>query len=310
MRIRLLIGAVLGVAFIALGALVGSVVGTRSIAAQTSTTPQTQASPTPGAPNNPSNGNPLPSAPWMGRGFDKGMGMRGPDEFGAFGGPGGFAGPGMRGHGPGGPRGGAGLTADSVSREISNTANLIKLVRDDLAYANGKMDTANLTKWVNGADTLLNNARTAASASQLEKAAGYAHAAAGLAMAADGQMAYTLGADKLPSYNQRPMHRMPNPANQTAPTQAQASRVLARTYEELVMKAALVKGNSEASGYLTDAQNAYKDAYSAYQAGKYADALSKARLAGELSGVAAQIVHAASAPNSPDTPVTVPAPNF
>src|SRR5439155_744537 len=142
--------------------------------------------------------NPLPSAPWMGRGFDNGMGMRGPGGFG------GFAGPGVRGPGPGGPRGDRGLSADSVSREISNTTNLIKLVRDDLAYANGKMDTTNLT----------------------------------------------------------------------------------------------------------DAQNAYKDAYSAYQAGKYADAVSKARLADELSGVADQIVHAASAPNSTDTPVTVPAPNF
>jgi hypothetical protein len=212
--------------------------------------------------------------------------------------------------GPGGPRGDRGLTADFVSREISNTANLIKLVRDDLAYANGKMDTGNLTRWVNGADSLLGNARTAAGNSQLEKAAGYARAAAELARAADGQMAYTLGADKLPSYSQRPARRVPNPANQTAPTQAQASRVLARTYEGLVAKAAVVKGNSEASGYLTDAQNAYKDAYSAYQAGKYADAVSKARLADELSGVAAQIVHAASAPNSPDTPVTVPAPNF
>jgi hypothetical protein len=231
-------------------------------------------------------------------------GLRG-GRFGGSGDIGGF----------GGFRGGPGATANSVSREISNTTNLINQVRADLAYANGKMDTTNLTKWVNGADAQLKNAQTAAGSSQYEKAAIYAGAAAQLASAAEGQMAYTLGADKLPSYAQRPNKgnrpNIPNNANATV-TQAQASRLLAGTYESLVARSAAIKGSNvaDADTYLTDAQNAYKDAYSAYQAAKYNDAVSKARLADQLAGVANQLAHVGSVPNDPNAPVTVPAPNF
>lgn len=307
MRIRLLLGALLASALIGVGALAGSIVGASTTSAQTSTTPQAPAATATPAP---STGNPALGRPDGGRGFHgRGFGgfqgapgMGGPAMGGMFGGPG---------PGKGNFRGGAGATADMVSREISNTTALLKLMRDDLAYANGKMDTANITKWVNGADSILADAKTAANASQYGKASTLARAASQLAIAADGQMAYTLGADKLPSYNQRPMMRRgPNQANKPALTQAQASRLLARTYQDLVMKGTAVKGNATAATYLTDAQNAYKDAYAAYQAGKYDDAANKARLAGELAGVADQLVNAASAPNDQNTPVTVPAPNF
>jgi hypothetical protein len=99
----------------------------------------------------------------------------------------------------------------------------------------------------------------------------------------------------------------------TAPTQAQASRILQNTYNRLVTQDALLKSAAnagDAGTYLTDAQNAYKAAYSAYQAGNYTDAAASARLAEELSEVSNSILQAISAPADSTTPVTVPAPNF
>jgi len=137
-------------------------------------------------------------------------------------------------------------------------------------------------------------------------------------MVAESQMQQTLGADKLPSFNQSnqgphpAMPGMPNPSGMTV-SQAQASPILAQTYDRLVTEAALMNSagvKADASTYLTDAQNAYKTAYAAYQAGKYNDVMPPAMLAGQLSGVVDMLVHAARATDKPDTPVTVPAPNF
>ena len=96
-------------------------------------------------------------------------------------------------------------------------------------------------------------------------------------------------------------------------TQAQASFVLAETYNHLQEQSARVKAASnasEATPYLTDAQNSYKDAYNAYQAGNYNDSVAFAMLAGKLGGVADMVVRASTAPANADTPVAVPAPNF
>jgi hypothetical protein len=102
-------------------------------------------------------------------------------------------------------------------------------------------------------------------------------------------------------------------ATDTTVTQAQASYILANTYERLVAQGNLVDSASNASQatpYLTDAQNAYRDAYNAYQAGNYTEAVQAAKLAERLAGVAGTIVRAPAAPANSDTPVTVPAPNF
>ena len=295
MKPKVFIGSAMAVTLMGVGILAGSVVGANSAAAQTpSVTPQ--ATSTPKAATTPGTTSPQP-------GLREGLG-----------------GPGRGGHGHGGFDGGfdrglgANATAEGATQAISNVTSLITLVKSDLTYATGKMDTADVQRWINGADALLKSARDANTASQFGKAIAYAQAARELASAADGQMAQELGASTLPSYSQRPQGRGPDPSTSTATiTQAQASRLLAETYNRLVAQATQVTGASnaaEASPYLTDAQDAYKAAYDAYQAGNYNDAVSSSRLAGKLAGVAASIVRASTAPANADTPVTVPAPNF
>jgi hypothetical protein len=185
------------------------------------------------------------------------------------------------------------------------------------------MDTTDVQKWVDGADSLLKSAQDANAASKYGQAVGYARAASELAQVAETQMAQKLGASNLPSYSQRPQFPHPNRPNNgngnsngsTTPTvtQVEASRVLANTYDQLVAQGALIKSASnagDAATYLTDAQNAYTTAYNSYQSGNYSDAVSSARLAQQLGGVASAVLQAVNAPNDNTTPVTVPAPNF
>jgi len=215
-----------------------------------------------------------------------------------------------------GGNGSAGSTggpdANGAGRAITGTTNLLTQVKADLAYANGKMDTTDVQRWVNSADALLKSAQTSYTAAQYGQAAGYAHAAVELAQVADWQMAQKLGADKLPSYSQRPQRPNKPAPSTTSITQAQASHILQNTYNHLVMQGAAIKNgaNSTASTLLTDAQNAYKAAYNAYQAGNYSDAVISAKLAEQLAGAAESVLRAATAPADPNTPVTVPAPNF
>jgi hypothetical protein len=213
---------------------------------------------------------------------------------------------------------GQGATADNATRAITNVTDLITLVKGDLAYATGKMDTADVERWLAGADSLLKSAQSANTGSKYGQAVAYADAAGQLAMTAQHQMAKELGANVLPSYNQRPqrgdrgMGMGMAPASVTL-TQAQASFILAETYNRLQEQSARVKASSnasEATPYLTDAQNSYKEAYNAYQSGNYNDAAAFAMLAGRLGGVADTVVRASTAPANADTPVAVPAPNF
>lgn len=233
---------------------------------------------------------------------------------------GGWDGPGggKRGFGPegfGGPGPGKdGFTVDGANRQITNATSFLTLAKSDLTYATGKMDTTSIQNWLTSADTLLKDAQTAVTATKYERASEDAQAASGLASAAESQMAQALGADKLPSASQRPQGRLghiPNdPATANASiTQAQASRVLANTYNQLVAQKALIK-SADATPYLVEAQKAYQSAYTAYGAGKYSDAVSSAKLAEQLSGVARSVQAAADATDSPNTAVPVPAPNF
>jgi hypothetical protein len=305
MNMKALVGATLAVMLVGLGALAGSVIGNTS--AQTKTTDPTTPSTTPstGNPTAPST-DPSPNLAtgipggrgFGGHGMRGGMGMvMGMDGFG-FGGRGGI-GKGMA------------ATADGANNTITRATEMITLVKDDLAYATGKMDTANIQRWLDNADTLVKSAQSAVQSSKYESAVNYAGAAMELAFTAETEMGRTLGYDKLPSYSQRPLRPnkgMPD-ANATI-TQAQASRVLAHTYEHLVMQKAVIGNTSEANSYLTEAQNAYKTAYDAYTAGKYSEAVTSAHLASKLAGVAHRVYNAVNAPNSTDAPVTVPQPNF
>ena len=303
MRIKVLLGAASASALLGVGVLAGSIVGPHAANAQTPAATPAPPTTSPAPPAGPLNGAP----PNMGRGF-RGHGGPGHGEMG-----GGF------GRGDFGGRWGGDATAAGASAQITNTTNLLTQVKGDLAYATGKMDTTDVQRWLNGADALLKTAQSANSSSQFGQASGYARAAGELARVVETQMAEKLGADKLPSYSQRPQgagrpNKGNNPTNtNTTITQAQASRMLAQTYNQLVAQGALVKSAANAGAattYLTDAQNAYKAAYAAYQAGKYSDAAASARLAQQLSGVVSAMLNAASAPSDPNTPVAVPAPNF
>jgi hypothetical protein len=321
MQIKLAIGAALAAILVGAGVLAGTVIGSGSASAQgpaqvPTTVPSTpKSNPTPGttAPANPGKSEPGGTDGMHGRG---GYGGFGPGAQGGAGFGRGFGfgyGPGPGGFGAGGAN-----NANAASRVISSTSSLINLVKGDLAYANGKMDTTDVQRWVNGADSLLKSAQDANGSSHYGQAVAYARAAGQLAQVAETQMAQKLGADKLPSYSQRPQRpnrpANPNPGNtNTTMTQVEASRILRSTYNQLVSTGALVKNASNAADaqtYLTDAQNAYKTAYDAYQSGNYSDAVASARLAAQLGGVANAVLQAANEPNDSNTPVTVPAPNF
>ncbi|HEX8597869.1 MAG TPA: hypothetical protein VF952_05060 [Chloroflexia bacterium] len=298
------LGAFLAATLVTVGTIVGSASAQTSTTTATPNQPAAQATvkataqATPGATDTPKDG--LPGA----------GGRRGPG--GHRGGPGGegFLGGDFDGRGPGG----GALTAEGVSHQISNTTTLLGLAKDDLAYANGKMDTANVSKWLTNAQTLLGSAQTAATASKFGSASQYAQAAQELIFIAEGQMARALGADTLPSANQRPVGRGrhfpggPDAANVTV-TQAQASRFLSQTYNNLVAQKSLIT-DSAATGYLADAQAAYQSAYNAYGAGNYSEAVSSAKLAQQLAGVARHVQAAPGAPDNADTVVPVPAPTF
>lgn len=244
--------------------------------------------------------------------------------FGGFGGPmGGKGGPGGgrgEGHGPGfdGDFGGrfGGYSAEGATRAISGTTSVLTIVKGDLAYATGKMDTATMETWVTNADTLLKAAQTAHSAGEYGKAAETAQAASALAESAELMMRQELGADKLPSYTQRqggrPDRGMPGvgPSGTFTVTQAQASRVLANLYRNITSEQALVSGSAagDAGTYLAAAKDQYSKAYAAYQAGNYSEATGAAQVGQSLLRVVEQLLSASTAPNGPDVPVQVPAP--
>jgi len=233
-----------------------------------------------------------------------------------------FGGRGFGHHGPGGFGHLSGpYSTEGATRTISMTTDLINLVKGDLAYATGKMDTGTVQNWINQADALLRSAQSAAGSSQFGRAVETAGAATGLAGAAHLLMAQSLGADQLPSYTQRPMkggmgkegrHGMA-PGAVTGVTQAQASRHLAGLYNGILAQQAQLgrAGNTgDANNYLTAAKDYYRTAYDAYQAGKYDDAFKAASVSQALLGVVDGLVRAASAPNTQDAPIQVPAPNF
>jgi hypothetical protein len=288
-----------------LGALVGSVALHTAAADTSSRAPaqpaaQAQATATPGTTTPPATRPGKPNA---------GPGMGHP----------GMGGPGM-GMGRQGFDGRGGDSATGANRVITATTSLITLVKGDLTYATGKMDTATVGDWVSRAEGLLTAAQSAVSAQQFGKAVATANAAGSLARAADLLMQQALGADKLPSYTQRGfggrgdhMGKGIAPNAPATPTQAQASRELAGFYNELVKEGAVLKatpGAGDAGTYLTAAQNRYSTAYTAYQAGNYAEVRSSLAVGRTLLEVAESLVRAATAPNSPDTPVQVPAPTF
>jgi O6-methylguanine-DNA--protein-cysteine methyltransferase len=283
MRMKILLGAAVLAFALGLGVLIGNAAGAGGVSAQTpSQTPTPSAQPSATTSTAPS------SKPGRGgHGGRWGFGWKGA-----------------------GHKGWGAATAEGASSIISGTTNLISITKDDLTYATGKMDTADVQRWLNGADSLLQRAQSANANAQYGQAVAYAQAAGQLAMIARMRMAQELGVENLPSYNQLPAHGhlhgvLPAKANVT---QAQASYILSQTYYRLRMQSAVVSGDGRT--WLTEAQNAYRSAYDAYQAGNYGEAVTYAHLADRLAGVAGSVSRAPDAPANRDTPVTVPVPNF
>ena len=312
MNLKAFLGIGLGALVVGLGSIAGTVVA-QTPSTGGAATPSQQTPANPPAQTGPQAQSTPGTAPgWRGGGPGPGMGRmhRGKDL-----GPGGF-GPGGMGFGGPGMRGGKGDNANGASRAITEATTLLNLAKGDLAYANGKMDTTSISRWLTDADAQLKNAQSANSAGKYAQAGIYAGVSVELSRLSETQMAQALGADKLPSYTQRQQGHGPrggwkglNPGQANAQvTQAQASRVLAGAYRFVVTQGNAIK-SGDGVDYLKEAQDAYKTAYNAYQAGKYSDAVSSARLAQELAGIAAQLNRAPNAVN-PDTPVPVPAPNF
>jgi hypothetical protein len=196
---------------------------------------------------------------------------------------------------------------------------VIALVKGDLAYATGKMDTATVETWVSNADNLLKAAETANSNGEYGKAVETAGAARALAETAELVMRQALGADQLPSYTQRPQGRGPDRGmlpgvgaqGTLTVTQAQASRVLANLYNNIVSQQAVVNSSAnkgDAGTYMAAAKDQYNKAYTAYQAGNYNEAVGAAHVGQSLLRVVGLLLGAGTAPNSPDVPVQVPAP--
>lgn len=314
MNLKAFLGIGLGTLVLGLGSIAGTVAAqTPSTGGNGAATPSQQTPANPPAQTAPqAQSTPGAGPAWRGGRPGPGMGrMHGGKDLG----PGGF-GPGGMGFGGPGMRGAKGDNANGVSRAITEATTLLNLAKGDLAYANGKMDTTNISRWLTDADAQLKNAQSANSAGKYAQAGIYAGVSVELSRLGESQMAQALGADKLPSYTQRQQAQGPrggwkgfNPGRANIQvTQAQASRVLAGAYRFIVTQGNLIK-NGDGVAYLKEAQDAYRTAYNAYQAGKYSDAASSARLAQELAGIAAQLNRAPNAVN-PDTPVTVPAPNF
>src|SRR5512138_648369 len=164
---------------------------------------------------------------------------------------------GGRGHGGGfGGFGdfGRGATADNATQQIASTNQLITLVEGDLAYANGKMDTSDVQRWLDSAKSLMQKAQTANTNSQYGPSVAYSSAARELAMLAYSKMADQLTAAALPSNGQIRGEHMRGPDNTTAtaPTQAQASYILYNTYNRLVSQGVVIGNSSEAATYLTE----------------------------------------------------------
>jgi hypothetical protein len=208
-------------------------------------------------------------------------------------------------------------TAEGATRAISSTTDFITLVKGDLTYATGKMDTATVEDWLNKADALLADAQAANSGGEYGEAVETANAARELAGAAKLLMQQELGADTLPSFTQGPGpgrgHRGPDigPSGNFTVTQAQASRVLAGFYDGITMQEALLNSSAskgDAATYTALAKDQYGKAHAAYQAGNYNEAVAAAHVGQALLQVANSLLRAGTAPNSPDTPVQVPPP--
>lgn len=297
MNLKVFAGAIALGGLMALAVLAGGIVAQPASAGVPPTLPGQAAAQTAQPTATRVTGTPQPGAPQPGKPFGRSRDLGG------------------RGHGPGHGPGGGQYTAEGASRAISSTTSLITLVRGDLAYATGKMDTATVQAWLNQADGLVRTAQSASGSSQYGRAVETASAASKLASAAELLMRQALGAANLPSASQRGFRGRGGlgPGTATGVTQAHASRELAGLYNAIVMKQALLNragSAGDATNYLNAAKDYYRTAHTAYQAGNYDSAHASAAVGQTLLGVVDSLLRAATAPNNADTPVQVPAPNF
>ena len=166
MKLKAIAGSTLAATLMGVGVLAGSVIGNTTASAQTPSVTPSATVTAPALKDRSTAADPATGAP-AGR-------------QGGFGGPGGG-----RGHGGGGDFGGRCGYSRRSHPLIANATSSIASVNTDLTYATGKMDTAQVQEWLNGAAALLKSAEAANTASQFGQANAYATAASELARAAD-----------------------------------------------------------------------------------------------------------------------------
>jgi hypothetical protein len=173
------------------------------------------------------------------------------------------------------------------------------LPRDDVAFADGKMDTGKAQKWIKEADDLLSSAEVAFASGHYGQALAYAEAARTLAGTIDMLVAQTLGMDKLPPHELRPVSGWaPWPVRQPGqPGCEQVRQDLLQTHDDIVRHGYLPMAKA-ADNYLVQALSAYKTAYDAYRDGNYVAASDANWLAQGLLRVADNIVTAIDATNA------------
>jgi TolA-binding protein len=227
---------------------------------------------------------------------------------------------GPRRQGPGGPGGpGHGQpqapTTASVTTEIGNLTKTLTSVKADSDFANGKMDLTTVSALIIQATVLQTQAQTALTANNLTLASGDARAAEGALRSADDLIVASIGTTGLPSAANRPAR----PAPTTTPTadqqKARSSNELAHTYQQIVDAGKTVAANNgsaadDLSFYITTAQTLYKQAYDLYNAGKYDQASQTVRAAGNVAGIAGELLRAAGVTPAGPHVVPVPAPTF
>lgn len=221
---------------------------------------------------------------------------------------------------PGGPGGGQAQapTTASVTTEISNLTTTLTSVKADSDFANGKMDLTTVTALINQATVLQTQAQTALTANNLTLASGDARAAESALRSADDLIIASIGTTGLPSAANRPARPTPTTPT-TTPTadqeKARSSNELARAFQQIVDAGKTVTANNgsaagDLSFYITTAQTLYKQAYDLYNAGKYDQASQTVRAAGNVAGIAGELLRAAGVTPAGPQVVPVPAPTF
>jgi hypothetical protein len=190
---------------------------------------------------------------------------------------------------------GEAVSLEAANRRINSAEHSITLAAQDVAFADGKMDTSRVAHRLGNAADLLAMSKDAFARGSYAQADAYAEAATNIAELAGMLIAQALGNEKLPSQGP-PDDLTAPPAGQAAslPDREQVRRELLKTHDELVLRDSLPI-HAQVDAYLTEAITAYKVAHDAYVDGSYQAAGDQNRVAQSMLRIAESIVNAIKA---------------